>query len=87
MIVADFLLTIRQINRTIEGITALCAAERAPDPKQVEIFLFTCFRASAIMCQAYQQKPDEERKPMILSAEGIEIGRSPLWKAVDGFDS
>jgi hypothetical protein len=35
------------------------------------------------MCQAYQQRPEEERKPMIMTAEGMELGRSPLWKGVD----
>jgi hypothetical protein len=62
---------------------ALNGAGRAPDPKQVEIFLFTCFQHHQYMCRAYQQKPDEERKPMIMNVECMESSPSPLWKLVD----
>ena len=62
---------------------ALKASNAAPEQQPIEIFLRTCLQQHHYMCQAYQQKPEEQRKPMIMTAEGVELGRSPLWKAVD----
>lgn len=71
------------LSRTIEGILALEAARMAPEAKQIQIFLLTCFQQHQLMCQAYQQRAESERKPMIMTTEGMELGRTTLWKAVD----
>lgn len=69
--------------RTIEGILALEKTEKTPSKELVNTFLHLCFQQHQLMCQAYQQKPEEERKPMILTTEGMEVGRTQLWRGVD----
>jgi hypothetical protein len=69
------------ISRTIQAISALQVAvprHLEPHEKPQQHFLMTFQESFVRYCQHYAKKPDDERRPMMLTVEGIEFASGKL---------
>mmetsp|Transcript_22037 Transcript_22037/g.32555 ORF Transcript_22037/g.32555 Transcript_22037/m.32555 type:complete len:1156 (-) Transcript_22037:115-3582(-) len=67
--------------KSLEGLLSLDALE-VERKNRVHHFLQICFQQHQYMIIGYQQQPEEKRRPLILSVEGLEF-MEQKWKSVD----
>jgi DENN (AEX-3) domain len=78
-------LVLRNRHRTMESLQALQGSvikQQCPHANLSEYFLHICAHQHAQMASHYLTLPEEERKPMMLTCEGLEFG-SPKLKGID----
>jgi len=72
--------------KTVEGLSSLQASapqEMKPKEDPQKAFLHFCFNQHVRMWQHYAKLAEEDRKPMMLVAHGMEFGPSKLLHGVD----
>lgn len=68
-------------DRTVEAISAL-QTSYTKDRTAQQTFLTYAYDLHVRYCQFYAQKPDDERRPMLMTVDGIEFS-SPKLKGID----
>ena len=74
----------RHSHRTVDALITLkksCPDNSLPSP--VQFFLHNCYNQHLQMVHAYYQRKEEERKPMIMSVDGLEFGNTVRYRPVD----
>jgi hypothetical protein len=72
--------TYAALLKTVEAIAALHRTTSAKEAQ--EAFLTNAYQLHVRYYQFYAQKPDDERRPMLMTVEGVEF-QSPKLKGVD----
>lgn len=73
------------VFRTMEAISAMQVAlpEEKSNTSPQEYFLKNLYSLHVKYWRYYAQKPDDERRPMLLTVEGIEFSDAPKFASVD----